>query len=89
MPPAPIFLSVATEDTLKPVVTAIKWAIMIITMAPNRPAFPTTQPRRMYMITPKIVSMDGVKTPANVPNFFLSAIGNGWLLVKVHIRPVI
>jgi hypothetical protein len=31
---------------------------------------PTTVPNRIYMITPKIVSKEGVNTPPKVPNFF-------------------
>ena len=74
MPPAPIFLSVATDDTLKPVVTAITCAIRIITIAPIKPALPTTHPKRIYIITPRIVKTDGVKTPAKVPYFFFCGI---------------
>ena len=33
---------------------------------PISPTFPTTQPKRKYMITPKTVSMDGVNTPPKV-----------------------
>lgn len=74
MPPAPIFLSVATDDTLNPVVTAITCATNIMSMVPNSPAFPTTQPKRIYIMTPKMVRMEGVKTPSKVPNFFLLGI---------------
>jgi hypothetical protein len=35
---------------------------------PIRPALPTTQPKRRYIITPKIVNIEGVKTPPNVSN---------------------
>jgi hypothetical protein len=34
----------------------------------RRPIFPTTHPKRKYIITPIMVSIDGVKTPAKVPN---------------------
>ena len=43
-------------------------------IAPIKPALPTTQPKRIYIITPKMVSIEGVKTPAKVPNFFPSVI---------------
>ncbi len=33
---------------------------------PIRPTLPTTQPKRRYMITPRTVSMEGVKTPSKV-----------------------
>jgi hypothetical protein len=33
---------------------------------PPRPTCPTTQPNLRYIMTPRIVSNDGVKTPANV-----------------------
>ncbi len=39
-------------------------------MAPAKPATPTTHPKRKYIITPRMVNMDGVKTPENDPNFF-------------------
>jgi hypothetical protein len=35
--------------------------------APISPTLPTTHPNRRYMMTPRIVSTDGVKTPPNVP----------------------
>lgn len=50
----------------------------MIPIAPIRPALPTTQPKRIYMITPKIVRIEGVKTPANAPNLFFSAM-NYWI----------
>jgi hypothetical protein len=34
---------------------------------PANPTWPTTQPNRRYMITPRIVRIDGVKTPPNMP----------------------
>jgi hypothetical protein len=41
-----------------------------IPIAPTIPAFPTTQGWRIYIITPRIVNVVGVKTPAKVPNVF-------------------
>ena len=46
----------------------------MIAIVPKSPELPTTHPRRIYMITPKMVKMDGVKTPAKVPNFFVADI---------------
>ena len=42
----------------------------IVTMinAPNNPTLPTTQPNLRYMITPKMVRIEGVNTPSNVLN---------------------
>jgi hypothetical protein len=34
----------------------------------GRPTLPTTHGRRKYIITPRIVSRLGVKTPLKVPN---------------------
>ncbi len=34
------------------------------------PASPTTRPKRRNMMTPRIVSVLGVKTPPKVPNLF-------------------
>ncbi|GAA4452580.1 hypothetical protein GCM10023156_22110 [Novipirellula rosea] len=39
-----------------------------IAMVPIIPAWPTTNPNRKNMMTPRIVNMQGVKTPAMVPN---------------------
>jgi hypothetical protein len=35
---------------------------------PSNPTFPTTHPKRRYMITPNMVRMEGVNTPSNVLN---------------------
>ena len=45
-------------------------AKVTIISVPMRPTFPTTQPKRKYIITPNTVRMEGVKTPPNVFNFF-------------------
>ena len=50
------------------ILTTRDLAKTIITIAPNNPALPTTHPRRRYIITPRMVSTSGVKTPAKVPN---------------------
>jgi len=43
-----------------------------IANVPSKPTLPTTQPKRRYIITPKIVRIDGVYTPPNVPKPELS-----------------
>jgi hypothetical protein len=44
----------------------IEVARLTIIRLPNNPTLPTTQPNRRYIITPRIVRIDGVKTPAKV-----------------------
>ena len=39
-----------------------------ITSVPISPTLPTTHPKRKYMITPKTVRIEGVKTPPKVFN---------------------
>ena len=56
------------DDIDKPVEMVMLFANNIIATAPKNPALPTTQPRRKYIITPKIVTTSGVNTPPNVPN---------------------
>jgi hypothetical protein len=34
---------------------------------PSKPTFPTTQPNLRYMMTPRMVRMEGVNTPPKVP----------------------
>src|SRR5690606_39113181 len=69
------------DEMLRPVVTEITCATAMIPRAMYRPALPTTQGRRMYMMTPRIVRIDGVNTPPKVPNFpsfdMLPAPGRG------------
>ena len=42
-------------------------ARVTMTKLPNQPTLATTQPKRRYIITPKMVRIEGVKTPPNVP----------------------
>ncbi|AHM58689.1 hypothetical protein D770_02085 [Flammeovirgaceae bacterium 311] len=42
-----------------------------IIKVPIRLTFPTTQPKRKYMNTPRIVNNEGVNTPPNVPDLLL------------------
>ena len=74
VPPACTFLSVAIEATLSPVATEMMCATTMMAIVVHNPAWPTIVGRRRYMITPRIVRIDGVKTPAKVPNFFAPAI---------------
>ena len=53
------------DEILNPVATEIICASKIIAIVPHKPATPVTHPRRKYMITPRMVSTEGVKTPAN------------------------
>ena len=55
----------AESDRLVRVVMIL--AARTIASACNKPAWPTTWPKRRNMITPRIVSVQGVNTPANVP----------------------
>jgi len=65
---------VVIEDIDNPVAIVIVLARRIIKIAPSNPAFPTTQPRRRYIITPRIVSTSGVKTPPKVFSFLLEVL---------------
>jgi hypothetical protein len=38
-----------------------------IIRVPSKPTLPTTHPKRRYIITPKMVKIEGVKTPLKVP----------------------
>jgi hypothetical protein len=65
---------VAIEETLIPVANAIMWATTIIPMVCHSPASPIIIGKRKYMITPRMVNIEGVKTPPKVPNLFDFAI---------------
>ncbi len=62
------------DEILNPVVIEMIWAIIIIAKVAISPASPTIQPSRMYMITPRMVSIEGVNTPPKAPNFFTCPI---------------
>ena len=53
----------AKESEVRKVMEVAKVTIIRL---PNNPTFPTTQPNRRYIITPSMVRMEGVKTPAKV-----------------------
>ena len=61
-------MSVAIEEMLSPVLMLITCATRMMPSAAVSPALPTTAGRRRYMITPRIVSTEGVNTPPNVPS---------------------
>ena len=58
---------ISVTDSAVAKVTAL--AIITIVTAPINPTFPTTHPVRRNRITPRIVSIEGVKTPMKVPSF--------------------
>lgn len=47
--------------------SVIEVARVTMTRLPSQPTLATTQPKRRYIITPKMVRIEGVKTPPNVP----------------------
>jgi len=75
-------LSVAIEEILKPVVMEMTWAITTMMIDPHKPALPTTQPSLRYIITPKMVRIEGVNTPPKAPNFFLPLVNAILLLIN-------
>ena len=68
-PPTPTRMLVAMAEALSPVMKVIPLAIVRISNVPGRPALPSTQPNRRYIMTPRIVRTLGVNTPRKVPNF--------------------
>ena len=62
---------VVIEAMLSAVATVMLKANTMMPQAPSKPALPTTQPSRRYMMTPRMVSNVGVNTPPKVPNFFM------------------
>ena len=59
---------VAMEDSESPVAAVIPLARRMMQIPPSSPVLPTAQGSRRNMITPRMVSSVGVKTPAKVPN---------------------
>ena len=59
---------VATDDTESAVASVMRFAMTTMASAPTRPTLPTTHPARRYRMTPRMVRIDGVKTPMNVPS---------------------
>jgi len=62
---------VAIEEIENAVMRVIALETETIKIVPNIPTFPTTHPILRYIITPKMVSTLGRKTPLKVPNWFL------------------
>jgi len=52
-------------------------AIVTMRRVRGSPTFPRTQPNRRYMMTPRIVRIEGVKTPLKVPNWYPRVSGDG------------
>jgi len=76
------------EETLKPVEREMMCATTIIPMAAIKPACPTIIGSRKYIITPKMVRIDGVKTPPKVPNLFDFAMSEeNQILVITPVAP--
>jgi len=55
----------AIESEVKKVIEVAK---VTISSVHKKPTLPTTHPKRRYIITPRIVSIEGVKTPPKVFN---------------------
>jgi hypothetical protein len=51
-----------------PVKKVIEVEIVTMRKVGQSPTWPTTQPKRKYIITPRIVKIEGVNTPPKVPN---------------------
>ena len=60
---------VATADTDSAVMSVMTLESPTMASAGRSPVLPTIQPVRRYMITPRMVSIEGVKTPRKVPSF--------------------
>ena len=71
---------VAKADRESAVTAVMAFEKTTMARAPKRPAWPTTQPIRRYMMTPRIVSAVGVKTPRKVPSFGGTAVWPGVLV---------
>jgi hypothetical protein len=55
------------EAIERPVKNVIPVERLTMAKVPISPTFPTTQPKRRYIMTPRMVKMEGVNTPPNVP----------------------
>ena len=60
--------SVAIAETESAVRKVIDVDSVMMNRVGSSPTLPMTHPRRRYMITPRMVRMEGVNTPANVPS---------------------
>ena len=65
-PPALTGELVAIDAMDRAVRKVMEVAKVTMISVPISPTLPTTQPKRRYMITPRTVSMEGVKTPPKV-----------------------
>ena len=58
----------AIEAIESPVKKVMAVAMVTISKVPAKPTWPTTHPKRRYIITPKMVRIEGVNTPPKVPS---------------------
>lgn len=72
-PPGPMRILLMIEDIERAVVVVMAKAMRMIVHAPSSPVIPTTQPRRRYIITPRMVRRVGMKTPLTIPNLIISS----------------
>jgi hypothetical protein len=59
---------VAIADRLSAVMKVMALASTTISSVRTRPTWPRTQPKRRYIMTPRMVRSVGVKTPRKVPS---------------------
>jgi len=64
-------------EALNAVINVMELERRTIQIVIGSPTFPTTQPKRRYMIKPRIVNTLGVYTPRKVPNFWA-----GWVTIS-------
>ena len=75
----------AMDSEVRKVIDVAKVTMMSVPMSPT---FPTTQPKRKYMITPRMVSMEGVNTPPNVFSCFAVLIGSFLIIISFYLDRV-
>ncbi len=64
---------VATAEIERAVTKVMALARATMPKVGSSPALPITQPARRYMMTPRMVRIEGVKTPMKAPSFLRSA----------------
>ena len=81
-PPTPTRMLVDRAEALRAVMQVMELASTTTSRVRGRPRLPSTQPKRRYMIRPRMVSTLGVYTPRKVPK-----VWGGRLAVSVMVRP--
>ena len=76
---------VATADADSAVMKVIELASSTTSRVTGRPRLPTTQPKRRYMIRPRMVSTLGVKTPRKVPNRRAGCCAEASVVMSLHV----